>query len=97
MHLHAHLKVCVLDFGPISAFWTFPFEHFNDILESFSKNWVRANNKFSGANVLIEHFRLLRKCASMRNLAVHWNTLNAMLFIFLHIRKMQYVVSILNV
>ena len=33
MHLHAHLKECVLDFGPISAFWAFPFEHFNGILE----------------------------------------------------------------
>ena len=28
MHLHAHVKDCILDFGPISAFWAFPFEIF---------------------------------------------------------------------
>ena len=37
MHLHAHIKECILEFGPISAFWAFPFERFNGILESFSK------------------------------------------------------------
>ena len=64
MHLHTHLKDCVLDFGPISAFWTFPFECFNGILESFSKNWVKPEEqitrKFSGANEFRVHFRLLR-------------------------------------
>ena len=29
MHLHAHIKDSVLDFGPISAFWAFPF---NDLM-----------------------------------------------------------------
>ena len=37
MHLHAHIKDCILDFGLISAFWAYPFEIFNGILESFSK------------------------------------------------------------
>ena len=33
MHLHAHnIKDCILDFGPVSAFWAFPFERFNGIL-----------------------------------------------------------------
>ena len=41
MRLHLHLKDCFLDFGPISAFWAFPFERFNGILESFSKNWMK--------------------------------------------------------
>lgn len=45
MHLHAHVKECVLDFGPISAFWAFPFERFNGILESFSKNWVKPEDQ----------------------------------------------------
>ena len=37
MHFHAHIKDCISDFGPVSAFWAFPFERFNGILESFSK------------------------------------------------------------
>ena len=45
MHLHAHIKDCILDFGPISAFWAFPLERFNGILESFSKNWVKPEDQ----------------------------------------------------
>ena len=44
MHLHAHIKECILDFGPISAFWAFPFERFN---ESFSKNWVKPEEQIT--------------------------------------------------
>ena len=29
MHLHAHLKDCILDFGPVYSFWLFSFERFN--------------------------------------------------------------------
>ena len=47
MHLHAHLKQCILDYGPISSFWTFPFELFNGILESFSKNWVKLEEQIT--------------------------------------------------
>ena len=31
MHLHLHLKNCLLDYGPAHRFWTFPFERFNGI------------------------------------------------------------------
>ena len=41
MHLHNHLKECIVDYSPISTFWTFPFERLNGLLESFSKNWVK--------------------------------------------------------
>ena len=41
MHLHNHLKDCILYYGPISSFWAFPFERFNSLLESFSKNWMK--------------------------------------------------------
>ena len=47
MHLHTHIKDCISDFGPISAFWAFPFERFNGILESFSKNWVKPEEQIS--------------------------------------------------
>ena len=35
MHLHGHLKECVLDYGPIYNFWCFSFERFNGTLSSF--------------------------------------------------------------
>ena len=35
MHLHGHLKECLLDFGP---FWLFSFERLNGILESYHTN-----------------------------------------------------------
>lgn len=38
MHLHGHLKECVLDYGPIYNFWCFSFERYNGILSSFKTN-----------------------------------------------------------
>ena len=38
MHLHAHIKECVLDYGPIYNFWCFSFERYNGILGSFKTN-----------------------------------------------------------
>ena len=38
MHLHTHLKQCLLDYGPLHAFWCYPFERFNGILGSFHSN-----------------------------------------------------------
>ena len=38
MHLHAHLKQCILDYGPLHAFWCYPFERYNGILGSFYSN-----------------------------------------------------------
>lgn len=38
MHLHGHLKECVLDYGLIYNFWCFSFERFNGILSSFRTN-----------------------------------------------------------
>ncbi|CAH1232939.1 Hypp536 [Branchiostoma lanceolatum] len=32
MHLHAHLKDCMEDFGPVYSFWLFSFERLNGIL-----------------------------------------------------------------
>lgn len=32
MHLHSHLRECILDYGPIHGFWLFSFERFNGIL-----------------------------------------------------------------
>ena len=38
LHVHLHLKECFLDYGPLHAFWAFPFEHFNGLLESYFTN-----------------------------------------------------------
>ena len=38
MHLHCHLKECVLDYGPLHAFWCFSFERFNGILGAIQVN-----------------------------------------------------------
>ena len=38
LHLHGHLRECVLDYGPAYSFWLFSFERLNGIMESFSTN-----------------------------------------------------------
>ena len=38
MHLHAHLKSCIEDYGPLHGFWVYAFERYNGILESVSNN-----------------------------------------------------------
>lgn len=32
MHLHCHLHDCIKNFGPVSAFWLFPYERYNGVL-----------------------------------------------------------------
>ena len=38
MHLHLHLKQCLLDYGPPHGFWCFAFERYNGILGSYHTN-----------------------------------------------------------
>ena len=38
LHMHCHLKECLLDFGPASSFWLFAFERMNGVLGSFHTN-----------------------------------------------------------
>lgn len=38
LHLHCHLKECVIDFGPMYAFWLFGFERLNGIMGSYHTN-----------------------------------------------------------
>ena len=40
MHMHLHLQKCVINFGPVYAYWCFPFERYNGVLGNFQKNWV---------------------------------------------------------
>ena len=38
IHMHLHLKQCLIDFGPVYSFWCFSFERYNDILGNFQTN-----------------------------------------------------------
>ena len=38
MHFHCHLKSCLFDFGPLHAFWCFPFKRYNGLLGSAPNN-----------------------------------------------------------
>ena len=38
LHLHCHLKQCILDYGPATSFWLFAFERMNGCLGSFHTN-----------------------------------------------------------
>ena len=53
MHLHGHLKKCVIDVGPVHSFWCFSFE---SMLENMQKNWhspeVQVMQKFVTLQVL---------------------------------------------
>ncbi|PIL31020.1 hypothetical protein GSI_05714 [Ganoderma sinense ZZ0214-1] len=37
-HLSLHLRQCLLLFGPVHAWWTFPFERYNGILQQLNTN-----------------------------------------------------------
>lgn len=57
MHLHMHLKSCVLDYDPLHGFWLFAFERCNGELESFPNNnhsiEVQLMNRFIHGNEVI--------------------------------------------
>ncbi len=38
MHLHLHLRECLLDYGPSPSFWCFSFERYNGCLSSIHTN-----------------------------------------------------------
>lgn len=38
LHLHLHLKQCILDYGPSHTFWCYSFERFNGLLGSYHTN-----------------------------------------------------------
>ena len=38
MHMHTHLVECIMDYGPVYAFWLFSFERYNSILGNYRTN-----------------------------------------------------------
>ena len=59
LHLHAHLKSCILDFGPVYSFWCFPFERMNGILGSYRTNChdisVQLMRRFIDSHTFVIH------------------------------------------
>ena len=55
IHMHCHLISCIRDFGPMRAFWLFPFERFNGILGNQPTNnrsiEIQLMNRFYKDNV----------------------------------------------
>ena len=52
MHLHMHLKDSFLNFGPIHAFWAFPFERQNGLLGAY-----HTNNKNIEEQIMLKFLR----------------------------------------
>ena len=38
MHMHAHLRSCIEDYGPIHSFWLYAFERYNGLFEKIPNN-----------------------------------------------------------
>ncbi len=38
MHMHAHLKSCIEDYGPLHGFWLYAYERYNGVLGSIPNN-----------------------------------------------------------
>ena len=38
MHMHCHLRACIMDYGPLHGFWLYAFERYNGILGAMPNN-----------------------------------------------------------
>ena len=38
MHMHCHIRDCILDYGPLHGFWLYSFERYNGLLGEFPNN-----------------------------------------------------------
>ena len=46
MHLKCHMSDCLFDYGPISAFWCFPFERYNGYFGHIPTNNLSVEMQF---------------------------------------------------
>ena len=72
MHMHLHLKECLLDYGPVYAFWAFSFERHNGKLGSFHTNnrsvTISMMKKFLHGVKTISQYQQI-ECEDLPNLA----------------------------
>lgn len=56
LHMHCHLKECIVDAGPLYSFWCFSFERYNGLLGNMKKSWhapeVQLIHKFHNLQLL---------------------------------------------
>ena len=67
MHLHLHIKEWVLNYGPVYAFWCFPFERFNGVLGRFFNNWVLPEPRLLKKFTTYQHLLLFQVDSSVPN------------------------------
>lgn len=53
MHLHGHIKECILDYGPVYGFWCFSFERYNGMLGDYHTNNVNIGKFIIIVNIII--------------------------------------------
>ena len=70
LHLHLHLKDCLLDYGPSHAFWCFSFERYNGLLGSFHTNKRSVEQQIMRKFVNTQHLRSEAMLANAQLLAL---------------------------
>lgn len=59
LHMHMHLKDCILDAGPVYTFWCFSFERYNGMLGGMNKSWCLPEQQ------LIHRFHNIRNLSAI--------------------------------
>lgn len=65
MHMACHLKDCVLDYGPLPAFWCFSFERYNGMLQRTSMSWNGPEKQMFNKFLQLQHLRTFQ-CSKTR-------------------------------
>ena len=74
IHLHHYLKHSIIDFGPISAFWAFPFERFNGLLEISQKIEEQILQKVMNYQDSLIAYKVMPEFESVSNLCLENNS-----------------------
>ena len=64
MHMACHLKDCILDYGPIPAFWCFSFERYNGTMERMSISWQGPEKQMFSKFLNLQYLHTLETSAS---------------------------------
>ena len=60
LHMHMHLKECLLDFGPVYAFWCYSYERYNGLLGSYQTNNRSIEPQIMSRFIREQQFRQLK-------------------------------------
>ena len=56
MHMACH---CMIDYGPLSAFWCFSFERYNGVLENMNLSWISPEKQMLTKLLSLQHLNNL--------------------------------------